>query len=106
MPKPDYQEFIKKYPRYPNTQNLDHIRAQDYPMLDQQAHVYLDYTGAGLYAESQLESHQRLLKIVFLAIRIRIIQPPSCRPLWLKSRVRKFWLISMPPRMNMCVFSP
>ena len=62
MPKPDYREFIKKYPQYPTTQNLDHIRAQEYPVLDQQAHVYLDYTGAGLYAESQLESHQRLLK--------------------------------------------
>lgn len=37
------------------------LRATDYARLDRLGHVYLDYTGGGLYAESQLERHHRLL---------------------------------------------
>ncbi|HEY6056025.1 MAG TPA: aminotransferase class V-fold PLP-dependent enzyme, partial [Gaiellaceae bacterium] len=34
----------------------------DYARLDAGGHVYLDYTGAGLYAESQLAEHLELLR--------------------------------------------
>ncbi len=37
---------------------LDALRATDYGRLDAHGHVYLDYTGGGLYAASQLASHQ------------------------------------------------
>lgn len=37
------------------------LRATDYARLDRLGHVYLDYTGGGLYAESQLERHHKLL---------------------------------------------
>lgn len=37
---------------------LDALRACDYARLDAQGHIYLDYTGGGLYAASQLARHQ------------------------------------------------
>jgi len=40
---------------------FDRLRAADYARLDREGHVYLDYTGGGLYAESQLKRHHELL---------------------------------------------
>jgi selenocysteine lyase/cysteine desulfurase len=37
------------------------LRAREYSRLDRAGHVYLDYTGAGLYAESQVRRHAALL---------------------------------------------
>ena len=56
-----YAEFLEKYPEYPSTAVLDALRQSDYSRLDAQGHVYLDYTGGGLYAESQLRHHAALL---------------------------------------------
>jgi selenocysteine lyase/cysteine desulfurase len=41
---------------------LDELRATDFARLDATGSVYLDYTGAGLYAESQLAEHLELLR--------------------------------------------
>jgi selenocysteine lyase/cysteine desulfurase len=41
---------------------LDELRATDFARLDRTGTVYLDYTGAGLYAESQLTEHLELLR--------------------------------------------
>jgi len=49
------------YPRF-NRSALDELRAREYSRLDAAGHVYLDYTGGGLYAESQLNEHMALLK--------------------------------------------
>ena len=40
---------------------LDAIRAADYSRLDAAGDAYLDYTGAGLYAASQIREHGELL---------------------------------------------
>lgn len=58
---PAYTEFLKKYPAYETTLSLDQLRAEDYSRIDRDEHIYLDYTGAGLYAESQVRKHQKLL---------------------------------------------
>jgi molybdenum cofactor sulfurtransferase len=47
----------KAYPAYDTTSKLDELRATDYARLDRLGHVYLDYTGGGLYAQSQLHRH-------------------------------------------------
>lgn len=47
---------------YRSTAKLDGLRASEYARLDAQKHVYLDYTGGGLYAESQLREHMELLR--------------------------------------------
>ena len=53
--------FLRSYPAFAKTGALDVLRATDYARLDKQGHVYLDYTGGGLYAESQLRQYHKLL---------------------------------------------
>ena len=38
------------------------LRRTEFARLDAGGHVYLDYTGAGLYSESQIEEHMKLLR--------------------------------------------
>jgi selenocysteine lyase/cysteine desulfurase len=54
--------FQQRYPGFATTQSLDALRASQYLRLDQQQQIYLDYTGGGLYAESQLRHHMELLQ--------------------------------------------
>ena len=61
-----YQQFLKKFPEYPNTYQLDELRKEEYSRLDRNHEVYLDYTGGGLYAESQLQKHHELLTATVL----------------------------------------
>jgi len=56
-----YEEFLAAYPEYAATYALDALRAREYRRLDDQQHVYLDYTGGSLHAESQVLEHARLL---------------------------------------------
>lgn len=56
-----YSAFLQEAPGYGGTAALDRLRAAEYPRLDAGRHVYLDYTGAGLYAESQVRDHVALL---------------------------------------------
>ena len=57
-----YHTFIKHHPEYQKTRTFDTLRDQQYSRLDRQKHTYLDYTGGGLYADSQIESHYQLLR--------------------------------------------
>jgi selenocysteine lyase/cysteine desulfurase len=50
-------DFHATYPDYGETSKLDELRAAEYSYLDESGHVYLDYTGAGLAARSQLQAH-------------------------------------------------
>ncbi len=61
-PLPDFDTFLTAYPSYRETQAIDDLRRTQYARLDAAEHVYLDYTGGGLYAESQLQQHQELLR--------------------------------------------
>ncbi len=56
-----YEVFLAEYPEYASTAILDRLRATEYRRLDEQQHVYLDYTGGSLHAESQLLQHAALL---------------------------------------------
>lgn len=38
------------------------LRSREYHRLDEENHVYLDYTGGGLYANSQIDQHYQFLK--------------------------------------------
>jgi molybdenum cofactor sulfurtransferase len=58
---PDFVTFLKAHPAYPTTHIIDDLRATEYARLDIGGHIYLDYTGGGLYAESQLRRHTKLL---------------------------------------------
>ena len=56
-----YEQFVESYPTYKTTAVLDDLRATEYGRLDKTKQVYLDYTGGGLYAESQLRAHMDVL---------------------------------------------
>lgn len=54
--------FRERFPAYESTAALDESRAAEYGQLDERDHVYLDYTGGGLYAASQLRRHMAMLE--------------------------------------------
>ena len=61
----DLQEEREKFQRtYPQVDlgALDRLRLQEYARLDERGHVYLDYTGGSLYAQSQIDAHMALLR--------------------------------------------
>lgn len=60
-PDPEFVNFIKSYPTYPSTHSIDELRSSEYARIDLGEHIYLDYTGGGLYAETQLRQHNKLL---------------------------------------------
>ncbi|MBI4365111.1 MAG: aminotransferase class V-fold PLP-dependent enzyme [Candidatus Latescibacteria bacterium] len=58
---PALSAFLAAFPSYAATRRLDELRATEYGRLDRHGHVYLDYTGGGLYADSQLRRHFALV---------------------------------------------
>jgi molybdenum cofactor sulfurtransferase len=56
-----FRAFLQAYPSFERTRVLDELRATEYERLDRCGHIYLDYTGGGLYAISQLQKHHALL---------------------------------------------
>jgi selenocysteine lyase/cysteine desulfurase len=54
-------EFLSQFPEY-DSPALDQLRATGYARLDRAGHVYLDYTGASLYADAQVREHLALLE--------------------------------------------
>ena len=56
-----FQTFLEQYPTYADTASIDALRTKDYASLYRGRHVYLDYTGGGIYADSQIQQHHQLL---------------------------------------------
>jgi selenocysteine lyase/cysteine desulfurase len=54
--------FLSGYPAYRSTALLDRLRAAEYSYLDADGHIYLDYTGAGLPAQTQLAGHAERIR--------------------------------------------
>jgi selenocysteine lyase/cysteine desulfurase len=55
-------DFARRFPGFDSDGSFDDLRRTEYGRLDQQDQVYLDYTGGGLYAASQLTAHLELLQ--------------------------------------------
>ena len=53
--------FERAHREFQKTRVLDELRVSDYGRLDANSQIYLDYTGGGLYAASQLRRHEELL---------------------------------------------
>jgi len=56
-----FARFVSEHPRYQGTAAIDTLRRRDFARLDREGQVYLDYTGSGLYAASQVELHAATL---------------------------------------------
>ncbi|MBV9323696.1 MAG: aminotransferase class V-fold PLP-dependent enzyme, partial [Chloroflexi bacterium] len=53
--------FVRSHPAYASTGVIDTLRASEYSRFDTHDNTYLDYTGAGVYAVSQVKAHTDLL---------------------------------------------
>ncbi len=107
MPKIGFSDFIKQYPGYESTSEIDRLRICQYPLLEKEHHVYLDYTGAGLYATSQLQFHHQLLSEALFG-NPHSWNPTSTHSTELVEKTRgdilKFFNAS--PEEYICVFTP
>ena len=56
------KRFLDWRPAYAATAVLDELRAREFGRLDEHGHVYLDFTGAGLYAAVPCSQHAELLE--------------------------------------------
>jgi len=56
-----FARFLSDFPDYSSTAALDVLRASEYGRLEAHRHTYLDYTGAGLHAASQVREHTEWL---------------------------------------------
>ena len=56
-----YEKFLNDFPGFKNTFDFDELRKNEYPLLDEQNHTYLDFTGGNLYSKSQIEEHSKIL---------------------------------------------
>jgi molybdenum cofactor sulfurtransferase len=83
----DFAQFLSAYPGYEQTRRIDMLRASDFARLDAGGHAYLDYTGSGLYAESQVRRHADLLTAEVLG-NPHSTNPTSARSTDLVERVR------------------
>jgi selenocysteine lyase/cysteine desulfurase len=54
-------EFRQRYPEFDRVGDLAKLRRTEYARLDEADQVYLDYTGGGLHAASQIQSHMMML---------------------------------------------
>ena len=99
-------DFNRRYPEFDPDGALAELRRLEYARLDEGGQVYLDYTGGGLHAVSQIEAHAELLRARVLG------NPHSNSPASLASTglvegarraVREFF--NAPPEDYLCVFT-
>ncbi|MFO1337175.1 MAG: aminotransferase class V-fold PLP-dependent enzyme [Burkholderiaceae bacterium] len=56
-----YEQFLQSHPEYAGTLGMDALRAAEYGRLDANGQTYLDFTGGGLHAASQVREHAAML---------------------------------------------
>lgn len=98
--------FRMRYPDYENAE-LDRLRATEYGRLDLNSQVYLDYTGGGLYGESQLERHFSVLRESVLG-NPHSVNPTSLASTDLVESARRYVLeyFNASPDDYLAVFTP
>jgi len=99
--------FRAERPHYADTGVLDELRRTDFARLDRGGHVYLDYTGGGLFASSQLREHMRLLESDVFG-NPHSINPASAASTRLVERARDFVLefFGGSPEEYVAIFTP
>jgi molybdenum cofactor sulfurtransferase len=56
-----FAEFLRRYPGFSGTTAVDGLRDTEFSRLDRLGHIYVDYTGGGLFGESQVREHMDFL---------------------------------------------
>jgi len=106
MPENSFSSFIQHFPQYQTTILIDQIRQSDYSKLDELGHIYLDYTGGGLYAVSQIKAHQALLNSHIFG-NPHSYNPTSVKSTELADEARKYILrfFNAPEDEYVCIFT-
>ncbi|KAG0567113.1 hypothetical protein KC19_7G111100 [Ceratodon purpureus] len=55
------EDFLEEFEEYFNHISVDNVRREQYPKLDLQKLVYLDYASFSLYSNFQIEQHMKIL---------------------------------------------
>src|SRR6516164_10173978 len=55
-------DFTCRYPGFDPDGALAELRRTEYARFDEGGHIYLDYTGGGLHAASQIDAHAELMR--------------------------------------------
>ena len=102
-----FQDFLKATPVYESTSQLDELRASEYGRLDRLGQVFLDYTGGGLYADSQIRQFSDLLEGGIFG-NPHSDSPASSATTELGERARAFVLeyFNAPPDEYVAIFTP
>lgn len=106
MDNNDFERFIAAYPQYTQTGTIDTLRVEQYTILDRSNTIYLDYTGGGLYAESQLAAHHNLLRRNVFG-NPHSFNPTSLHATTLVESAREFVLdfFNAPAEEYVCIFT-
>ncbi len=99
-------DFRRRYPAFDPDGSLAELRRREYARLEEDGHIYLDYTGGSLYAASQIGAHLALLSTRVLG-NPHSNSPTSRASTELVERarhaVRRFF--NAPPDDYLCVFT-
>jgi selenocysteine lyase/cysteine desulfurase len=99
-------EFAARFPEFDPDGSFAELRRTEYGRLDAAGQVYLDYTGGGLHAASQIDAHADLMRVGVFG------NPHSGNPTSLASttlvertRERVLEFFHAPPDEYLCVFT-
>ena len=98
--------FVSRFPGFDPTGGFSTLRRAQYGRLDAEGHVYLDYTGGGLHAASQVEAHAELLRTSVLG-NPHSNNPTSLAASRLVENARRHVLefFNAPPDEYACIFT-
>ena len=99
-------DFSRRYPGFDPDGALAELRRVEYGRLDEGGQVYLDYTGGGLHAASQIQAHAELLRARVLG-NPHSNSPASVASTELVERARRVVreFFHAPPEDYLCVFT-
>ena len=99
--------FTARFPSFDPDGRLAALRRAEYGRLDAEGQVYLDYTGGGLHAASQIEAHaDRLCRRVLGNPHSNSPTSSASTELVERTRRRVLDFFNAPPDEYLCIFTP
>lgn len=57
----EIQDFLRRFPEFGDVATNQELRASEFGRLDRMGHVYVDYTGGGVFGQNQVMRHSEFL---------------------------------------------
>jgi selenocysteine lyase/cysteine desulfurase len=99
-------DFLRSFPTFDPDGTLAELRRSEYGRLDATGQVYLDYTGGGMHAASQIERHAELMRTRVLG-NPHSNNPTSLAATELVQQTRRLVceFFNAPPEEYLCIFT-